>query len=81
MKIKASSIPIELLNRIKNPDPIAGEDILIENDDGSLLGVILQPKAYEFFLEKIEEREDALDSSLNEPYDKNSKTLDDLLGE
>lgn len=81
MKINSNSIPGNLLEKIKNPDPIEGEDILIVNDDGSLVGAILQPKAYEFFLKKIEEKEDELDSSINEPYDKNAKTLDDLLGE
>ena len=81
MKIKSSSIPVELLNAIKNPDPLEGEDILIENDDGSLLAVIIQPDAYSFFLQKVEEREDELDAELNDPYDKNSKSLDELLGE
>ncbi len=80
MKIKASSLPKELLEKIKTPDSLKGEDILIEDDNGSLLGVILQPLAYEFFLKKIEERENELDTSLIEPYDKNSKSLDDLLG-
>lgn len=81
MKIKASSIPIDLLKKIKNPDALEGEDILIEDENGLLLGAILQPNAYEFFLKKVEEREDELDSAIDEPYDKNGKTLDDLLGE
>jgi hypothetical protein len=81
MKIKSSSIPADLLEKIKTPDPLEGEDILIEDDNGSLLGVIIQPDAYRFLLQKIEEKEDALDSALHEPYDKNSKSLDDLLGE
>jgi len=78
MKIKASELPDELLSLIENPDPLVGEDILIENDDGNLIGVILQPKAYEFFVGKVEEKEDELDSSLNETYDENSMTLDNL---
>jgi hypothetical protein len=81
MKIKANSIPADLLEKIKNPDPLEGEDILIEDSNGDLLGAILQPKAYEFFLKKVEEREDELDSALVESFDKDSKTLDDLLGE
>lgn len=81
MKIIASSIPIDLLEKIKNPDALEGEDILIEDENGRLLGAILQPNAYEFFLKKVEEREDELDYSVDEPYNKNGKTLDDLLGE
>jgi len=78
MKIKASELSDELLSLIENPDPLAGEDILIENGDGHLIGAILQPKAYEFFVRKIEEKEDESDSNLNEAYDENSMTLDDL---
>jgi len=78
MKIKSTDLPDSLLSLIENPDPLEGEDILIEDDSGKLLGVILQPKAYEFFVKKIEERENELDGSLSEPYDSNSKTLDEL---
>lgn len=53
MKIKSSSIPIELLNAINNPDPLEGEDILIENEDGSLLAVIIQPRHMNFFFKKL----------------------------
>ncbi len=81
MKINQSSISNELLNKIKNPDPLEGEDILIEDNDGNIIGVIIQPKAYEFFLEQVKSREDQLDSSLNDKYDKNSPTLDDLMRE
>ena len=81
MKIKESSLPADVLENIKNPDPIEGEDILIEGKNGELVGVIIQPKAYEFFLKKIEEREDELDGALDEKYDPNAKSLDDLLGE
>lgn len=81
MKIKESSLPAELLGKIKNPDPIEGEDILIESESGELIGVIIQPKAYEFFLKKIEEKEDEIDSALDEKYDSGAKSLDDLMGE
>lgn len=80
MKIKSSDIPEDLLTKITNPDPLEGEDILIEDNNGVLLGAIIQPSAYKFFLQKVEEREDELDASLSEPYDKNGKSLDDLLG-
>jgi len=79
MNIKSSAIPADLLKKIKNPDALEGEDILIEDDNGSLVGVIIQPSAYRFFLQKIEENEDESDSALHEAYDKNSKSLDDLL--
>jgi hypothetical protein len=81
MKIKESSLSDEVLKKIKNPDPIEGEDILIEGENGELIGVIIQPKAYEFFLKKIEEREDEMDGALDEKYDPSAKSLDDLLGE
>jgi hypothetical protein len=79
-KIKSSTVSPDLLEKIKNPDLLEGEDILIEDDDGYLLGVIIQPQAYEFFLKKIEERENELDASLSEPYIKTAKSLSDLLG-
>ena len=81
MKIKESSLPADVLEKIKNPDPIEGEDILIEGDNGELVGVIIQPRAYEFFLKKIEEKENEKDSALDEKYDSSAKSLDDLLGE
>ncbi len=80
MKIKESSLPAEVLGKIKNPDPIEGEDILIESENGELVGVIIQPKAYEFFLKKIEEKEDEIDGALDEKYDSGTKSLDDLMG-
>ena len=81
MKIKDKLLPVDVLEKIKNPDPIEGEDILIENEKGELLGVIIQPRAYKFFLQKIEEKENESDSILDEMYDPNAKSLDDLLKE
>ena len=81
MKIKESLLPTDVLENIKNPDPIEGEDILIEGENGELIGVIIQPKAYKFLLNKIEEKEDEIDSALDEKYDPSAKSLDDLLGE
>ncbi len=81
MKIKESSLPADVLGKIKNPNPIEGEDILIESESGELIGVIIQPNAYKFFLEKIEEKEDEIDSALDEKYDSGAKSLDDLMGE
>lgn len=81
MKINANKIPADLMDLIQNPDSLEGEDILIENDEGTLIGVILQPKAYEFFIKKVEEKEDELDRDNNETYDRHAKTLDELLGD
>lgn len=81
MKIKSSDFPKEILDKIVRPDPLEGEDILIEDNDGKLIGAIIQPDAYKFLLRKIEEREDELDSALDEKYDPNAPSLDDLIGE
>ncbi len=79
MKIKTSTLPSTLLHQINNPDPLDGEDILIEDNNGKIIGVIIQPSPYDFLLEKIEERENKIDSQLDEPYDPKSKTLTELL--
>ena len=81
MKIKDHEIPQELLKKILNPDPLEGEDIIIENDKGDILGVIIQPKAYEYFLKKISESEDENDSQDYEKYNKDAPSLNDLMGE
>ena len=78
IKIKETLLPKELRDKIKHPDPLIGEDIFIEDEKGDVIGVIIQPKAYNFFLKKIEEIEDKLDSSIFEEYDSTAKTLDDL---
>ncbi len=79
MKIKSNTLPSTLLHQINNPDPLDGEDIIIEDSNGKVIGVIIQPNAYKFLLEKIEEREDEIDSQLGEPFDPKSKTLNELL--
>lgn len=81
MKIKASQLPPDVLEYIENPDPLQGEDVIIERDSGEIVGVIVQPEAYEYFIEKVEEKEDRVDADLNEEYTSRSKTLDDLLKE
>lgn len=81
MKIKDNEISQELLENILNPDPLEGEDIIIENDKGDVLGVIIQPKAYEYFLKKVSESEDDNDSQDYEEYNKDAPSLNDLMGE
>ena len=80
-KFKSKNLPSDLVEAIKNPDPIEGEDIFIKDEKGTTLGIIIQPKAYEFFIRKIEEAENEIDSKTEEKYDANSKSLDDLLEE
>jgi hypothetical protein len=83
MKIQASLLPPSILDPLKNPDPLEGSDIVIEDEQGNVIGAIIQPDAYEFFLRKVEEREDELDSdpSLRVPYNPNAQTLEDLENE
>lgn len=80
-KFKSKNLPSDLVEAIKNPDPIEGEDLFIEDEKGTTLGIIIQPKAYEFFIKKIEEAENEIDSKTVEKYDANSKSLDDFLEE
>ncbi|WP_133512606.1 hypothetical protein [Candidatus Thiosymbion oneisti] len=81
MKVKASQLPPDVLKSIENPDPLQGEDIIIERDNGEVVGVIIQPQAYQYFIEKVTQEEDRIDAALNEKYTPQSKTLDDLLKE
>lgn len=60
MKINEQDLPAGLVKL--NPDPLEGEDIVIQDSSGNTIGVIIQPKAYDFFIKKIEEKEDEIDS-------------------
>ena len=79
MKINEKDLPSSLVKSIKNPDPLEGEDIVIQDSSGNTIGIIIQPKAYDFFLRKIKEKENELDSKLSEDYDENSKSLKNLM--
>ena len=59
--IGIENIGKEMADLILENNPI-DEDIGIFNKSGNLLGVVIAPKAYEFFLEQIEEEEDRLDN-------------------
>ncbi len=79
MRIKSHALPPELVEWIRSPDPLESEDVLIEDEEGTVLGVIIQPNAYAFFLKKVEEREDAIDYACianREPYSADSKSLE-----
>ena len=79
MKINEKDLPPDLVKSIKNPDPLEGEDIVIQDSAGNTIGVIIQPKAYDFFVKKVKEKEDEIDSKPSEGYDENSKTLRNLM--
>jgi len=55
--IDAGAVGQQLVDLINEPDPLE-EDIGIENAAGALIGVLITPRAYEFFLTKVEEEED-----------------------
>ncbi len=88
MKIKSTDLPHGLVEWITNPDPLEIEDVPIEDENGHVIGVIIQPNAYAFFLKKVEEREDEIDLAIvanSEPYTtesaSDSKTLEELMNE
>ena len=58
--IDIAKIGKELTELINEKDPI-DDDIGVINQSGDLVGVLISPQAYEFFLEKVEEEEDRLD--------------------
>ncbi len=58
--IDIDKVSKELADLIFEEKPI-DEDIGVMGKDGSLLGVLITPPAYEFFLEKVEEEEDRID--------------------
>ncbi|MCH8497642.1 MAG: hypothetical protein LAT63_04155 [Marinobacter sp.] len=81
VKIKSSELPDSLLDKVRHPNPLEGEDLIIEDESGKVVGIIIQPEAYAFFLKKVAEREGARDSALDEPYAPDAPTLDDLTRE
>ena len=80
-KVLLSTLPPALIEAILRPDPLEGVDILIENDEGKLLAAIIPADAYQFFLNKVEEREDEIDSKVVADYDPNAKTLEDFIND
>lgn len=51
----------EALKNLLNEDAPVDEDIGIVDEAGQLVGVVITPDAYEFFLRKVEEEEDRID--------------------
>ncbi len=81
MKIKENELPAKVVELIRSPDPLKGEDIIIESHNGDVVGVIIQPEAYAFFVNKVEEEEDKRDSLLKRGEGESSKSLDELMEE
>lgn len=79
MRINEKDLPPGLVKSIKHPDPVEGEDIVIQDSAGNTIGAIILPNAYKFFLKKVKEAEDQRDGELGEAYDGKSKTLRDLM--
>jgi len=80
-RIKLSSLPAPLREAILHPDPIEGEDVLIEDDSGIVKAAVVQPEAYQFLVRALEERENEVDTGPTEEYDPEGKTLDALIEE
>jgi hypothetical protein len=57
----------ESLVQLSEEHPLE-EDIGILDEDGSLLGVVIEPRAYDFFLRKVEEAEDEMDNQSVENF-------------
>lgn len=69
-RIDAGSVGQQLVDLISEPDPLE-EDIGIENAAGALIGVVITPSAYEFFLRKVQEEEDRVDAETVEDFQRN----------
>lgn len=65
--VDIGSVGKTLKEMLQNPDPV-DEDIFIKSGDGEVLGVVISEKAYEFFLDKIEEEEDRIDQETVEEF-------------
>ena len=66
-KVCVDSVGTQLRDMLENPDPV-DEDIFINSGEGDVLGVVISEKAYNFFLEKVEEEEDRIDRETAEEF-------------
>ncbi|WP_278404869.1 hypothetical protein [Pseudoalteromonas ruthenica] len=66
-EVCVDSVGTQLRDMLENPDPV-DEDIFINSGEGNVLGVVISEKAYNFFLEKIEEEEDRIDRETVEEF-------------
>lgn len=84
-KIKLSNLPQEVVDKILEEDPLS-EDIGIFDKAGNLVSAIIKPKAYKYFLMKVEEDEEAIDKEELKNFDSEKENssltkLDDLMKE
>lgn len=70
--IDIDKIGNELTELITEKNPV-DDDIGILNRDGDLLGVLISPDAYDFFLEKVEEEEDRIDKETVSEFNKSGE--------
>jgi len=71
-RINKTEIGNKLITLMDEDNPI-DEDIKIIDESGSIAGVVISDKAYQFFLEKIEEAEDVIDSKTVEDFHKSGE--------
>lgn len=71
-EIKLGDVGSKLKELLLEAHPI-DEDIGVLEDNGELLGVIITPEAYEFFLRKVEEEEDRLDAETVREFDQSGE--------
>lgn len=68
-KINKTDIGKKLKLLMDEENPI-DEDIKIIDETGSVTAVIITEKAYQFFLEKVDEEEDVIDNKTVEDFHK-----------
>ena len=77
--VNLSSLPDELAHFILHPDPLTEEDILIVDNAGTQIAAVISAAAYHFFLKKVEEAEDAIDSKIESTYEPHACTLEQAM--
>jgi len=70
--IEIEKIGKDLTALINEENPI-DDDIGVINQQGDLVGVLISPQAYEFFLEKVEEEENRLDRETVDEFQKSGE--------
>ncbi|GLS26606.1 hypothetical protein [Marinibactrum halimedae] len=66
-EIKIEDVGNTLQELLLEKDPI-DEDVGIFDGSGEIVGVVIPKKAYDFFLKKVEEEEDRIDSQSVEEF-------------
>lgn len=71
-EVKIEDVGNKLQELLREKHPI-DEDIGILGNDGEVIGVVISKKAYEFFLKKVEEEEDRVDSQSVEEFNRSGE--------